>query len=145
MSFHSTLTGATVWPADLVTAGVVTAAPAVYTGRTRQVVTRTDSEVWLERLPAESAGTGLQRLERVSYLVHVIEGLALRGGAQAGKEQLDALEAKLETIRRRYDGARPFTGDLPEIVHARAEEADLDVDPEGNIEGTVRVTFLVKG
>jgi len=145
MSFHSVLTGAAVWPADLATAGIVSAASRVYTGRRRQTVTHTDGEVWLEQIPTEQAGMGLQGLSRHVYLVHVYQGPFNAGPGKTGEAQLDAVEAKLETIAERYHGTATFVGTLTGITAIEANVETVDVDPELDnvIEGTVLVTFLV--
>ena len=145
MSFHSVLIGATVWPADLVTAGVVAAAGQVYSGRRAQKVPE-PTEVWLERLPTEQAGAGMQALTLHPYLVHV-RTTKTPGGKNTGKPALDVVEAHMKTITERYSGARPFVSALPNLVWAKAQEESVDTDTtqERVLDGSVRVTFAVKG
>lgn len=146
MSFHSSLIAASVWPADLVSAGVVTAAAQVYTGRRPQDKPDRRGEVWLERLadpPAE--GFGFQHVDRHAYLVHVRYPLGNQGGDQTGKAQLDVIEARMQTIRDRYDTAVPFSSTFTGMLPCEATEEGVDTDPEADvIDGTVRVTFSVK-
>ena len=56
---HDTLIGAAVWPADLVTAGIVSAASQVYDGRRIQGVQDSTVEVWLEQEANLHRGTVL--------------------------------------------------------------------------------------
>ena len=146
MSVHSVLTGSTVWPADLVTAAVVTAAARVYAGRAPQKVVATDTEVWLERLPVREEGRGLQAVSLHPYNVHVRKAQN-RGGNQAGSEQLTTVEAHMRTIAARYNGARPFYASLATMIACEASEESVDRDPEDEmiLDGVVRVTFAVKG
>lgn len=146
MSFHSSLIASAVWPADLVTAGVVTTAAQVYSGRRPQDKPNRLGEVWLERLadpPAE--GGGFQMVDRHAYLVHVRYPLGNQGGDLTGKAQLDVIEARMQTIRDRYDAAIPFVSTFAGMLPCDATEEAVDVDPEGDvIDGTVRVVFSVK-
>lgn len=143
MSLHSVITAAAVWPADLVTAGVVDAAADVYTGRRPQKVARL-KEAWLEQLPSEGVGTGLQQVTRHPYLVHLFRR-GNQGGAQTGDRSLGELEADLHTLRERYQGACPFKASVSGMVHAEAQVEEVDDDPEsrGVMVGTLRVTFTV--
>lgn len=143
MSFHSTITDAAVWPADLVTAGVVSSADAVYTGRRAQQVPR-DAEVWLEYQGAAPAGGGLHAVTQHTYAVHVFRRGNDGPGAR-GERNLTDVEADLATIRDRYQGACPFKATATGMIHATAEVDDVDVDPEERRfqEGTVRVVFTV--
>lgn len=155
MSFHSSLTAALVWPADLVTAGIVATAAQVYTGRRPRQPTDSRGEVWLERLadpPTE--GGGFQHVRRHAYRVHVRE-VGLAGSDKAGAAQLTAAEAKAQTIKERYDAAVPFTSTFSGMLPAEAVEDSVDVDPgdPGNeadiqavkvIDVAVLVTFNVK-
>lgn len=145
MSFHSTVTAALVWPADLVTAGVAPAAAAVYTGRRRQNVTRQDREVWLERLPEQRGGGGFQHVTRYPYLVHV-RMKSNAGGDKTGNAQLAAVEAHMQTIAARYHATVPFASSVSAMLPCEATEEAVDVDPEDEavLDGTVRVTFSVK-
>lgn len=146
MSFHSSLIAADVWPADLVTAGVVTAAAQVYSGRRPRDKTDRRGEVWLERLsdpPTE--GGGFQHIRRHAYLVHVRYPLNA-GPDKSGKAQLDYVESRMQTIKERYDGAVSFSSTFAGMLPADAAEESADVDPgaEDVIDGTVRVIFSVK-
>lgn len=146
MSFHSSLIASAVWPADLVTAGVVTVATQVHTGRRPQAITDRRGEVWLERLEdPPSEGGGFQHVRRHAYLVHVLYPLGNQGGDKAGKALLDVVEARMQTIKERYDAAIPFVSTFTGMLPVVADEESADTDPEAEvIDGTVRVTFSVK-
>lgn len=144
MTVHSTLTGASVWPADLVTAGVVADASHVYAGRRPQQI-RHDVEVWLEQLPTEDASqSGLQIATRHPYMVHVIRK-GNDGPGRRGARNLNEVEGHLHTIRQRYHGLCPFLSAVSGMVHAEAVVEEVDDDPEETKAqiGTVRVTFTV--
>lgn len=147
MSFHSQLTDST-WPADLVTAGVVATTAQVYTGRRPRTPTDRRGEVWLERLPGPAVeGTGQQLVLVHSYLVHYRYPLGNQGPDKAGAPLVSHVEAKLQTIRDRYHVAIPFASTFPGMLPCEAAEESVDVDPEdpeGTLEGTVRVTFRVR-
>jgi hypothetical protein len=143
VSFHADVISP--WTSDLETAGVA-ATGAIYTGRRRQHPARVDPEIWIERLPIEQEGTGLQAVTRHPYLVHLyVRNTA--GPAQAGDAQLALLEERLEIIIRRYHGTCPFVATVTDMVHCTAVGESVDVDPENKdiIEGTVRVTFEARG
>jgi|GEM_PF-1478977 len=146
MSFHSSLIAVGVWPADLVTAGVVTVAAQVYAGRRPRDKIDRRGEVWLERLEdPPSEGGGFQRSRRHAYRVHV--RYPLNGGPdQSGKVQLDVVEAHMQTIRDRYDAAVPFSSTFSGMLPVDATEENTDVDPEAEdvIDGVVRVVFTVR-
>lgn len=144
MSFHSALVAA--WPADLVTAGVVSVAAAVYVGRRPQGVPRQDAEVWLERVGVEERGGGLQRVHAHQYLAHVRGGPTNAGGKRTGEAQVTAVEALQRLLVARYDGTRRLyssTG-LSNLVAWAAVEERPDFDPEDQtvLDGVVRVTVL---
>lgn len=143
MSFHSLVTASAVWPADLVTAGVVAAVADVYTGRRRQQVTR-PAEVWLEQVPGESLGQGMQGLAQYAYRVHYFRR-GNDGPGRRGKRNLDDVEDAVEVIRQRYHGACPFISTVSGMVHAEATAEEVDNDPEDSKaqEGVVRVVFTV--
>lgn len=146
---HDALIGASVWPADLVTAGIVSAATQVYDGRRQQGATQSVIEVWLEQEPViDESPTGFQEVEVHPYLVHVLVSDPMNhGGDKTGKVKLRTLQSHLRTIKSRYRAARPFSGDIPAIVTCFADDEDIDVDTENKktIEGTVRVSFVVHG
>lgn len=143
MTTHATLIDAAVWPADLVSAGVVASAAQVYSGARWASPATSNGEVWLERLGVEEQGRGLQGVRHLAYLVHYRQAVA-EGTAREGKPAVDAVEAKLRAIVARYHGKRPFVSAVPSIKAASAIEDRVLVDPEDKrfAEGTVRVTFL---
>lgn len=143
MSVHSILTAAGVWPTDLVTAGVVASTADVYTGRRPQTIKR-ETEAWLEQLPSESAGEGLQAVTRHPYMVHVFRR-GNDGPNQRGERNLGEIEAHLHTIRARYQGAVPFKTSVAGMICASAQVEEIDDDPGERAYqvGTVRVTFTV--
>ena len=146
MTFHSTLTGAAVWPADLVTAGIVSTAAHVYVGRRPRMIPQTDRSVRLERLPKDSVEEyGHQRVTAHPYLLHVLESDS-KGPKQSGGALVTAVDAALEAVVDRYHGTRPFVASLPLIVAVTAEEEEFDEDPDTGLvqTGAVRVTFYVK-
>lgn len=146
MSFHSSITATAVWPTDLVSAGVVASTGQVYTGRRPKDKTDRRGEVWLERLPDPQAeGTGFQHVDVHAYLVHYFYPLGNQGPGQNGEALTTHVEAKLQTIRDRYDATLPFTSTFSGMLPCEAVEESLDVDPENDtLEGTVRVTFRVR-
>ena len=146
MSFHSSLMGALVLPADLVTAGVVAAAAAVYDGRQPQAVQRQDVEVWVERLrDPETAGTGFQHARAHEYRLHV-RARGNAGGNKTGSALLALVESRMQTIKERYDAAVPFLTTFTGMLPARAAEEAVDEEPgdEATLDGSVRVTFWVR-
>lgn len=148
MSIHAALVGASVWPADLVTAAVVTSSAQVYAGRRPQHVARNDREVWLEAIASPSQeGSGFQAVDVYPYLVHVRLRAPGNGGAnQAGAGHVASVKALMETIARRYHGEIPFAVTFTGMLPCEAVEESVDVDPEDAalVEGTVRVTFRVR-
>lgn len=146
MSFHASLTASAVWPADLVSAGVVATAGQVHTGRRPRAVTDRRGEVWLERLPDPPAeGTGQQHVDVHAYLVHYRYPLGNQGPDKSGEPLTTHVEAKLEAIRDRYDAALPFTSTFSGMLPCEAVEDSLDEDPENDVlSGAVRVTFRVR-
>lgn len=143
IAFHAKLVTAGVWAADLVTAGIVSAAAAVHEGRLPREPKRTDTEVWLEIVAADPVGTGFQGLTPYPYLVHVRVGNpGNRGPDKTGALQLQTLNAHLDTLVERYQGTRFFFATVPEIyaVTAAKDVVDETLDGKG-ISGTVRVTF----
>lgn len=145
MSFHSSLIATAVLPTDLLSAGVVTAAAAVYAGRRPQKVQRQDVEVWVERLPdPETAGTGFQHLRAHDYRLHV-RARGNGGGNGSGSALLTTVEAHMQTIKERYDAAVPFTSTFSGMCPVRAVEESVDEDPddEATLDGSVRLTFWV--
>lgn len=144
MSVHSQITAAAVWPADLVTAGVVSSAADVYTGRRPQQITR-ETEVWLEALPTEDASpSGMQTVTRYPYMVHVTRK-GNDGRGRRGERNLADVESHLQTLRARYHGELPFLATLTGLVSVEAVVEEVDDDPEeGRSQtGTLRVTFTV--
>lgn len=117
-----------------------------YAGRRRRTVTRTDGEVWIEPLPNEDVGTGLQRLTRRPYMVHVLSPTTNRGGAGAGAAQIAEVEVEQRAIVAALNGTRSMHSADARIVGIAAEDVSLDADPEDpkRVEGTVRVTFLTR-
>lgn len=146
MTVHSDLIATSAWPTDLVSAGVVASTGRVTTGRRPEKVRPTDASVWLERKSVEEEGKGFQGLSRHVYVVHVFDRRN-PGENQSGYAQTTSVEAKLRTIVSRYHGKRPLYTFNSSIVAAEAVEESTDVDPEDRevCEGTVRVTFSVKG
>lgn len=142
MSTHTSLEAAL--KTDLVSAGVVTAEAQVYSGRRPQKVTRSDGEVWVERLPTEQIGRGLHRVTRHPYLIHVIGRPSNAGPAGTGEAQLETVEAKAETLVDRYDGTLPseisdaLSGTLVGVL-AREESADEDPDDAKRHSFSIRV------
>lgn len=144
MSFHSTLTAASAWPADLVTAGVVSTAAQVYTGRRPRDKTDARGEVWLERLTVQVSGDA-QHIRSHAYRAHV--RCRINGGPdKAGGAQVTAVEAYMRTIADRYHGLNPSLTGVSNVVSVSAVEEGVDTDPGDELvqDGTVLVTFYVK-
>lgn len=148
MSLWSLLTATAVLPTDLVTAGIVTAAASVIPGRKPQAVTDQRGEVWLEHRGTQQVGSGLQHVWACTIRVHVRTGRGNLGGNKAGTAQLTSVEAKLETIARRYAAGVPFvaTSGLEGMQAVTVSEPVPDEDPEeaGVASGYVDLTFRVK-
>lgn len=143
MSFHSSLMA--VWPADLVSAGVVTTADAVYVGRQAQEVARRDREVLIERLPdPDTEGSGGQNVIRHAYRLHV-RVAANMGGNKAGTAFVTTVDPFLQLIKDRYHGQVRFVATFSGMMPASARENVVDEDPEDKryIVGSVDVTFNV--
>jgi hypothetical protein len=151
VSFHSSLVSAAGWPADLVTAGIVSSTAQVISGRKVNDKARRDLTVFLERdptVPGGAGGTGAQFVRGHVYIVHVVFPLNL-GHDKTGKTQLDTVEAKLEAIAERYHGGSfptaIFTAvpALARIYSISAGEETIDETPEDAavLTGSVRVTF----
>lgn len=145
MSVHSSLVSA--WPADLVTVAVATTSSQVYFGRREQHVTRSDREIWIERLEVDERGSGAQLVRGHRYRVHV----RLRsnaGGDVTGKAQQDTVEALARTLAESYRGTRRLraASGLSGLIawDAVEESADLDPDDAATIDAPVLLTCLVK-
>jgi len=146
VSFHSSLIGASVWPADLVTAGVVAVAAAVYDGRRPQKMQRQDVEVWVERQAASISGSGLHPVDVHPYLLRVRGRANNPGHDGTGRAAFTVVESHLQTIIRRYDGALLFASTFSGMLPCEASEESVDTDPadEETLEAVVRVTFRVR-
>ncbi|HYE92701.1 MAG TPA: hypothetical protein VEA38_16845 [Terriglobales bacterium] len=155
MSFHSLMTAAAAWPADLVSAGIVATAGQAYTGRRPRDKVNRNGEVWIERLPEpQPEGNGFQHIRRYPYLLHY-RYPSNAGTDQAGGTQITHVEAKLAAIRERYHATfstwlESFLVPTPtagtKFLAGEAVEESIDVDPEDAdvLEGIVRVTFSVR-
>lgn len=114
-------------------------AAAIYTGREAQKVTRTGFEVWVKPLPMEP---------HAQLRIHMFEvHLRLRSRReedQTGADQLAAVAVKLDEIRARFDGTRPFVGALPALVAVQVDPGTLDADPDEAdlVDGTVVLRVL---
>lgn len=135
-------------PADLVTAGVVTAVAQVYFGRRAQNPARQDVEVWAERLDVDEVGTGGQVVRAHRYRLHVRGGPSNRGADQAGTAQVTAVEAAQRLVVERYHGQRRLyaTSGLAGLIAFSAVADQADVDPEEGkvLDGAVLLTAFVK-
>lgn len=152
MSFFSTITASGALPTDLVNVNSggaldVTTTAQVYAGRRRRDPQRTDGEVWVERLPAEEIGTGLQRYTAHPVLLHCYSSTSNTGDDRAGAVQLAEVEALAAAIVARYHGTRRLYGTDSDIVAIDAREEEVDADPEETkrAEAVVRLTFYVRG
>ena len=114
-------------------------AAAIYTGREPQKVTRTGLEVWVRPLPMEP---------HPYFKIHMFEvHLRLRSRReenQTGADQLDAVAAKLDVLRERFDGTRPFVAAIPSLVAVQVDPGTLDTDPDEPdlMEGTAFLRVL---
>lgn len=146
-NFHGALTNLQL-PSDLLGLGngFIAVAAQVYTGRRRRDPPRTDGEVWIERLSSEEVGTGLHRLIRHNYRLHVIGAVSNGGPDTSGDAQLDQVELTCREIVQQYNGTRRLYSALPEIKAISAAEDTIDVDPEDDTRmvGTVLMSFLVE-
>lgn len=144
VDLHALLVTSGVWAADLVTAGVVTAAGAVYPGRAPQSAPRADVEVWISPYLADDVGTGSQGRRPHVFELHVRQrSVANMGGNQSGSLQLSTLFTTLQTIRDRYHATRKFYDTAPEIMAVSAEITEVDEEPDdgGSMSGLVTVTL----
>lgn len=99
---------------DLRTALTLTGA-AVHRGRFPRDVTSPGAlEVWIEPREARSQLGGLGGLVAHDYRIHLRLKSVLEAN-KTGATQHDSLAAHEETVRRRYDGLRNFTG-LADLV-----------------------------
>lgn len=148
MSLWSSLIAVGAWPSDLVTLAVVDDVAKVYAGREPAAHTNREGEVWLERMPAGSAGSGLQGITVLAVNVHY-RYPSNPGTKRTGRPMLEVVEAKLEVIRLAYDGTHRMVGvtGLADVMHSTAEELEVDDDPDtkGVLDGIVRVTWNVRG
>ena len=114
-------------------------AAAIYTGREPQKVTRTGFEVWVKPLPMEP---------HPYFKIHMFEvHLRLRSRReenQTGADQQDAVAVKLDLLRARLDGTRPFVAAIPSLVAVQVDPGPLDTDPDEPdlLEGTVVLRVL---
>lgn len=143
-SFYSRLLTDAVLPADIRTALSLTDADSVYGGRQpRPVPQRT--EVWVERLETVDRTRRLQRITEHRYRLNVRLHSAT-DGARTGSGQLDTVEGHMRTLVERYDGKRPFTGTLTDLISVQASEDAVDAeDEQGRAVGVVRLSFFVEG
>ena len=115
--------------ADLAQALALPAA-AVYVGRQAQKVTRTGLEVWVRPRAAEQPARASGDPVKVHpFEVHV-RLKTRREENQTGGNQLEEVQATLDVLCERYDGARPFVQALPDLVALSVEDVNLDEDPE---------------
>jgi hypothetical protein len=136
-------------PADIRHALALTSPAAVYAGRSPRQV-RQGTEVWLERMPVETASP-FARLDRHSYRVHVRHGLPTMGTDHTGESALAEVEGHMATLVERYDGqlrttTTSFLGRLSGLIAIHAEEEEVDEEPDEGamLDGVVRVSFLVR-
>ena len=63
---------------------------------------------------------------------------------QTGVDQLAEVRATLELLRARYDGTRPFSTALPDLVAVHADEGSVDEDPDEDdlLDGTLVLRVL---
>lgn len=114
-------------------------AAAIYTGREPQKVTRTGFEVWVKTLPMEP---------HAHFKIHMFEVhvrlRTRREENQTGADQQDALAPKLDDLRERFDGKRPFVGALPSLVATQVDPGSLDDDPDDPdlLDGTLVLRVL---
>lgn len=139
MSFHADLL--VQLEADAATA-LAFGAAQVYSGRRAQKVQNVAGEVWIEPVEVRSAvrGGGSQD-QGHEYRVHV----RVRGkqeGNLTGAIQQAAVKAHLETLRRRWDGARTLNaGVLAELIALQVEEDRPDALPDDleALDGSLRL------
>ena len=114
-------------------------ATAIYTGREPQKVTRTGFEVWVKPLPMEPH----PQIKVHMFEVHV-RLRTRREENQTGADQQDAVAVKLDDLRERFDGTRPFVAAIPSLVAVQVDPGTLDTDPDEPdlMEGTVVVRVL---
>lgn len=149
MSFHESLTNAQL-PGDLIGVGgasfLIGSTAQVYTGRRPRTPHRVDGEIWIERMPAEEIGTGLQRLTAYPYRLHCYSATDNKGPDKSGDQQLDEVEQMAAGIVAQYHGTRRLYSALPEIALWHAAEESIDYDPEARrAEAVVSLTAYVKG
>lgn len=140
MTVHTDLVSA--FGTDLAAAGVVTEAAAVYSGRRPQRVRRTDLEVWVELVERAEEGTGLQRVTRHGYLLHLRGAPTNAGSGGTGDAQQRVVEAAAETIVARYHGALPSAlgGALSGTLSAcSAQIEDVDEEPDDDERASLAV------
>lgn len=114
-------------------------AAAIYSGREPQKVTRAGFEAWVKPLDMEP---------HPQIKVHMFEvHLRLRTRReenQTGADQLDAVAVKLDDVRERFDGTRPFVAAIPSLVAVQVDPGTLDADPDDPdlVDGTVVLRVL---
>ena len=114
-------------------------AAAIYTGREPQKVTRTGFEVWVKTLPMEPHA----QIKVHMFEVHV-RLRSRREENQTGADQQDAVAVKLDDLRERFDGTRPFVAAIPSLVAVQVDPGTLDNDPDDSdlIDGTLVLRVL---
>ena len=114
-------------------------AAAIYTGREPQKVTRVGFEVWVKTLPLEPH----PEIKVHMFEVHV-RLRSRREENQTGADQQDAVAVKLDDLRERFDGTRPFVAAIPSLVAVQVDPGTLDNDPDDSdlIDGTLVLRVL---
>lgn len=115
---------------------------SVYLGREPQKVARAGLEVWVRPQEGESLARGGGHQLRAHALEVHVRLKTLREADQTGADQLGQVQATLEQVRARYDGARPFVQDLPDLIAVHVEELSTDEDP--SVSGTLAGSLLLR-
>lgn len=146
MSRHSVLTATAALPTEINTAlTIVTTTDQVYTGRRARHPARTDGEVWLERLPEEHHGRGMETLTAVPYLVHIYSAVSNAGSDKAGDAQLLEVEGAAQELVAYFHASRQLSSAVSLVTWSAVEDS-IDVDPQDprRAEATVRLTAFVR-
>lgn len=146
MSRHTALTATAALPTEINAAlTLVTSTDQVYTGRRARSPARTDGEVWIERLPEEPRGRGMETLSAVPFMVHIYSAVGNAGPDKTGDAQLLEVEGAAQELVTYFHASRRLSATVSLVTWSAVEES-IDVDPQDarRAEATVRLTAFVR-
>lgn len=124
MSFHEDFIAALL--PDIRTALTLDAA-SVYAGARRQRVKSSEGEVWVESVGAPPLSGNLgSRMVAHDYIVHVRD-VELSEGSGTAAIRAARARGRVETLRLRYQGERPFSVAIGDLVAIEVDERPIQL------------------